>query len=124
MCCKSFQLILALAVGLAVATAICACGAGTPSEPTLNELSQNTEFQQCLVGAGVPRRQISECLVNNPNEESARACIQAHSGEKSDPKSIALYRCYHLQPETVTQAKPPSGQLNCYGGMMGGVTCR
>ncbi|HEY2108193.1 MAG TPA: hypothetical protein VGH29_20510 [Candidatus Binataceae bacterium] len=80
------------------------------------------EFQQCLLDSGIQPGQVSECIANNPDDESAQACLQAHLGEKSGPRSNALYRCYHLQARVQTQASPPPGSVNCYRGLMG-VTC-
>jgi len=119
-CCPSIP---KLAIAAILAGLIGACSTESPPAPTLDELSHNSEFQQCLLDAGIQPRQVSECLAANPDDESARACIQAHLGEKSGAKSSALYRCYHLQPQIQTRTGPPPGNLNCYQGMMG-VTCK
>jgi hypothetical protein len=117
--CRNFLPILILAA----AGLISACATEAPPEPTLDELSHNPGFQQCLLDAGIQPRQVSECLAGNPDDESARACLQAHVVEKSGPKSTALYRCYHLPLQMQTRASPPPGKLNCYRGVMG-VTCK
>ncbi len=119
----NLPLILNLVVVAAVACVVGGCATESPHEPTLDELAHNSEFQQCLLDVGIQPRQVSECMAGNPDDESARACLQAHLGEKSGPKSTALYRCYHLQPQIQTQAIPPPGHLNCYRGLMG-VTCK
>jgi hypothetical protein len=107
----------------AILALISACASDSAREPTLDELARNSEFQQCLLDSGIQPRQVTECVGSNPDDESARACLQAHLGEKTGPRSNALYRCYHLQPQMQTQANPPPGNLNCYRGMMG-VTCQ
>jgi hypothetical protein len=93
-----------------------ACASESPHEPTLDELMRKPEFQQCLLDSGIQPRRVGECLASNPDDESARACIQAHLGEKYGPRSQALYRCYRLQPQIQTQASPPPGSVNCYRG--------
>ena len=119
----NFPLILALAIAAILAALIGACSTESPHEPTLDELTHNSEFQQCLLDAGIQPRQVSECLASNPDDESARACVQAHLTEKTGARSGALYRCYHLQPQMQTRAGPAPGNLNCYQGLMG-VTCK
>ncbi len=108
---------------LAAAGLIAACAAG-PHEPTLDELAHNPGFQQCLLDSGIEPDQLTQCMAGNPDDESARACLQAHLGEKyAGPASSALYRCYHLPAQMQAAASPPPGRLNCYRGLMG-VTCR
>lgn len=107
----------------AILLSIGACASENPPEPTLDELAHNPEFQQCLLDAGIQPRQVSDCVASNPDDESARACLQARLGEKSGARSNALYRCYHLPPQMATKASPPPGSLNCYRGLMG-VTCK
>jgi hypothetical protein len=119
---KSSWLIAKLAVA-AILLSISACASESAHEPTLDELTHNSEFQQCLLDSGIQPRQVRDCIAGNPDDESARACLQAHLGEKSGPKSDALYRCYHLQPQMATRAAPPPGNLNCSRGLLG-VTCR
>lgn len=120
---KNSRLTWRLVVAATLAGLIGACSTESPHQPTLDELARNSEFQQCLLDTGIQPRQVSECLAGNPDDESARACLQAHLGEKSGPKSTALYRCYHLSPQLQTRASPPPGNLNCYRGLMG-VTCK
>ncbi len=117
--CRTFLPILILAAtGL-----IGACATQAPPEPTLDELAHNPGFQQCLLDSGIRPHQVTECLAGNPDDESARACLQAHVPQKSGPKSTALYRCYHLPQQMQTRASAPPGKLNCYRGLMG-VTCK
>jgi hypothetical protein len=75
-----------------------ACSAQNPPEPTMGDLVRTPEFQSCLQDAGIRQRQLSDCLVANPDEDSFRACLEADLGEKPGAKSDALYRCYHPQP--------------------------
>lgn len=86
----------------------------------MDELVRKPEFQQCLLDSGIQPRQVSECIANNPDDESARACIQAHLAEKYGPRSQALYRCFGA-PQA--RASAPPGGVNCYRGIMG-ETCR
>jgi len=97
-CLQNFLAVFRLAL-LVAAAAATACSADKAPDPTLNELLQKPEFQQCLADSGIPLRQVSECVADNPDEESARACIQAHLDKKSVSKSDALYRCYHPRPQ-------------------------
>lgn len=104
-----------------IAGLVGACASESPQEPTLDELVRKPEFQQCLLDSGIQPRQVSECIASNPDDESARACIQAHLGEKNGPRSDALYRCYRLQPHTQVIASPAG--MNCYTGIIG-ETCK
>jgi hypothetical protein len=89
-----FMLICLVAAGWLVN----GCNAQGPPGPTMGDLVRTPEFQECLLDIGITQRQLSDCLIANPDEDSFRACLQADLGEKSGPKSDALYRCYHPPP--------------------------
>ncbi len=118
---KNSRLAWRLVLAAILTGSVGACASETPPEPTLDEMVRKPEFQQCLLDSGIQPRQVSECLASNPDDESARACIQAHLVEKYGPRSDALYRCYRLQPQT--QVNAPPGGMNCYRGIMG-ETCK
>jgi hypothetical protein len=96
------RLIPKLVAGVVAAGLATACSAQKPPDPTMGDLVRTPEFQQCLLDAGIQPRQLSDCLVANPDEESLRACLQADLGEKSGSNSDALYRCYHPPPPIQT----------------------
>jgi hypothetical protein len=95
----------------------------TPHEATLDELIRRPDFQQCMMDSGVAPSRISDCLANNPDEPSARACIAARAGKNNGPESSALNRCYNLSAEPAFSPSSPIG-LNCSQSMTGNVTCK
>jgi hypothetical protein len=118
---KGSSFIRKLAVAAMLASLISACSDSQP--PTLDELLRRPDFQQCLLDSGVRPDQVSDCLVANPDEPSARACIRARVGAKyGGRKADALDRCYDLgsQPPPI----PSQVGLSCYQGLTGSVSCR
>jgi len=118
---KDSGFIRKLAVTATLAVLISACSDSQP--PTLDELIRRPDFQQCLLDSGVRPDQLSDCIVANPDEPSARACIRARVGVKyGGSKSDALDRCYDLgsQPPPI----PSQIGLSCYQGLTGSVSCR
>jgi hypothetical protein len=118
---KNFGSICRLALAAVLTALISACSEN-PQPATLDELIRRPDFQQCMLDSGVRPDQLSDCLASNPDEPSARACIQARVGAKTGgPKSSAIDRCYNLGTSP-PPAPPPTG-LTCYQGMAGSVTC-
>jgi hypothetical protein len=101
---------------------VSACSESQPQPATLDELMQRTDFQQCMLDSGIRPDQVSECVAANPDEPSARGCIQAHLVKKYGHNSKALDRCYELG-SSPPPPPPPTG-LTCYHGMAGGLTCK
>jgi len=120
---KNLRFIYKLGTAAILTALISACSESQPQPATLDELIRRPDFQQCMLDSGVRPDQLSDCLASNPDEPSARACIQARVGAKNGgSKSSAIDRCYNLGTSP-PPAPPPTG-LTCYQGMAGSVTCK
>ena len=119
---KISRLAFIAALAPVLAGLICACSETAP-QPTLDELVRRPDFEQCLRDSGVQAGQLSDCMANNPDEASARDCIAVHVSGKNGAAKATIDRCFNLRQQQQPASTSPMG-LNCYQGLMGGVTCK
>ena len=103
----------------AVLVPLLACSQ-VPGQAALDDLMRRADFQQCLRYSGIAPSQISRCVAVNPDEPSARACIETHLGANQGPQAKALDRCYNLGSQP---AYLPPGTLTCSSASLANSSC-